>query len=66
MSDIERKILSLPFRYGRLGILDPTENSAQEYSASKLLSEQLSELIFNQEMDVTKLDKEREKIAKKA
>ena len=65
ISESERKILSLPFRYGGLGILDPTETAEFEYNASKLLSEQLTELIFNQEMDITKIDKDREKLVQK-
>ena len=58
VSTIERSIIALPYRYGGLGIQDPTEVSNTEYQRSKQITEQLTEMIIRQDMDVTKLDNE--------
>ena len=51
VSDIERKILSLPVRFGGLGIANPSENTEREYEASQMVTKYLSELILKQEQD---------------
>ena len=56
VSDTERMIISLPVRYGGLGIANPTENGAREYQASVTVTENLTELIYNQECDLTNYD----------
>ena len=53
VSDIERQILSLPVRYGGLGIADPTETADREYEASRRITEDLSNLILRQEQDLS-------------
>ena len=51
VSDIERSIVSLPVRFGGLGIADPSENSEREFEASLAVTSSLSELILQQEQD---------------
>jgi hypothetical protein len=46
ISDIERKILALPVRFGGIGVLNPVETSETEYEASKKTTENLKELIL--------------------
>ena len=53
VSDIERRIISLPVRYGGLGIADPTETCDREYEASFNITEDLSSLILMQEQDLS-------------
>ncbi len=57
VSDIERKILSLPIRFGGLGIADPVENSNREYNASKAVTASLSNLIQQQIQDLALYDR---------
>ena len=61
ISDTEREILSLPLRYGGLGILKPTERAPIEYETSKLISSSLAECIYNQDMNIENVDKAEEK-----
>ena len=58
MSDIERQILSLPVRFGGLGLANPTETAHREYEASCIITEDLVHLILNQEQDLSLLDTE--------
>ena len=57
VSDIERRILALPVRYGGLGIANPT-NSSMEYSASTAITHNLTQIIYNQESDFSNYDNE--------
>ena len=50
-------MLALPLRYGGLGIQNPEKTSVREYIASKKITKQLTELIVNQDQDLSKLDK---------
>ena len=58
VSDIERRIISLPVRYGGLGIADPTITAHREYEASCLITEDLVNLISHQEQDLSLLNTE--------
>ena len=58
VSDIERQILSLPVRFGGLGLANPTETAHREYEASCIITEDLVHLILNQEQDLSLLDTE--------
>ena len=60
ISDIERKILSLPVRFGGLGVANPVETSQREYQASKALTEDLAELLYRQEEDLSLFDMEKQ------
>ena len=56
VSDLERKMLSLPVRMGGMGILNPAETANREYSASIAITGKLKELIINQEMTLKEYD----------
>ena len=58
ISDIERKIFALLYRYGGMGILNPVETSEREYATSVDITDGLTELIFRQEMNLGLLDRE--------
>ena len=57
VNGLERDMLALPLRYGGLGIQNPTKTADREYQASKRITSQLTELIFNQDQDLSKLDR---------
>ena len=58
VSDLERKIISLPVRYGGLGIANPVENADREYLASLQITRNLSNMIIDQQQDITAYDHE--------
>ena len=57
VNTLERDMLALPLRHGGLGIQNPTKTSDREYEASKKITKQLTELILNQDQDLSKVDK---------
>ena len=59
-------MLALPYRYGGLGITNPCEVASFEYSASKRISQPLTELILHQNMDSSQLSNELVKATKKS
>ena len=48
-NDLERKLFTLPVKYGGLGIYDPTERCRIEYENSKLVTLEMVEKVKNQE-----------------
>ena len=64
VSELDRKIMALPYRYGGLGIQNPTQTADREYRSSFAITSGLTELICQQEMDVTLFDKEEMKRTK--
>ena len=58
VSDHERKLLSLPVRLGGLGIAIPTETADREYEASCTITEDLSNLILQQERNLYHYNKD--------
>ena len=58
VSDIERQMLALPLRFGGIGIQNPVLTSDREYTASVLVTKQLTDLIYLQDTSVDKLDVE--------
>ena len=66
LSDVERRIVALPYRYGGLGICDPTASSEEEYQASKKITAQLTQLIYQQNTDTSEFDHNAMKEIKKA
>ena len=48
-NDVERKLLALPARLGRLGLVNPTSLSSLEYQASVKVTSPLCELILHSE-----------------
>ena len=61
VSDLERHILSLPVRHGGLGISNPVLSCEREYSASKMITSSLSDLIYKQETDLGLFDTDAQK-----
>ena len=61
VSDLERRMIALPYRYGGLGIKDPSKTADREYQTSKKVTSCLTKLIRNQENDVLKLDEDKVK-----
>ncbi len=59
VSDIERRILALPFRYGGLGIRNPVKTADEEFHASTVITQQLTEMLLAQNQDVRQIDKEK-------
>ena len=58
MSDVERRILALPVRYGGLGIANPVLTADRKYNVSVDLTENLTNIIYNQERSLDNYDKE--------
>ncbi len=56
ISDIERRLLSLPLRYGGMGIANPMVTCDREYEASISITESLKSLIINQQNSLDELD----------
>ncbi len=56
ISDLERDIISLPVRYGGLGIADASKTADREYSASRKITENLTKLIKKQEHSLEHYD----------
>ena len=56
LSDIQRRIVALPYRMGGLGIKNPVLTADNEYNASRQITADLSRMICEQEMDLTRLD----------
>ncbi len=56
ISDIERRLLALPLRYGGMGIANPMITCDREYEASISITESLKNLIINQQNTLDELD----------
>merc|ERR1712121_557990 len=65
VTEDQRRILSLPYRYGGLGIRNPVKTADREYTSSLGVTESLTNLICQQNPDITKLDREKQKEKKK-
>ena len=68
VSDLERHIFALPYRYGGMGILNPVQTARIEYESSCEITAALTALIYEQDLDLTHLDTdemERRKVAVK-
>ena len=59
ISHVERKIFALPVRMGGMNILNPVETADTEYESSRYITENLAQVIGNQETDLrrNKIDK---------
>ena len=51
INDIERVVFSLPVRFGGMNIKNPVETADQEFKASEHITENLTQIIRNQERD---------------
>ena len=56
VSPLEREIIALPVRFGGLGIQHPSRTAQYEYDASVKVTEQLTELIYQQDKTLSSLD----------
>ena len=50
MNDMERELSELPAKYGGLGIIHPSKVSNSEYHNSRILTQEGSQLIKNQDL----------------
>ncbi len=58
VTDLERSMIALPLRFGGLGIQDPVKISDKEYKASKSITEELTNMIVDQNKDLSMLNLE--------
>ena len=58
VSEIERRILALPVRFGGIGILNPVESAQIEYETSVKITANLKNIIFNQEKTLDNYNEE--------
>jgi hypothetical protein len=58
VSNNERDMIALPVRYGGLGLQNPCIIALREYKASLSITEELRNLIYTQDSDITKLNHE--------
>ena len=66
LSDVERKIISLPYRYGGLSIDNPVASSDVEYTCSKIISSKLVECIQSQNLDSIPSEQEKKRAKQEA
>ena len=65
VSDIERKLISLPYKYGGLGIRNPVETCKDQFDQSLAITSELTQMICQQDLDLSKLNKSAIKEKKK-
>ena len=58
VSEVQRRLLALPYRYGGLGIRNPVSTADFEYAASVKITQPLTNLIYNQDCDLSNLDED--------
>ena len=59
VSDIERRILALPVRFGGIGLLNPVETSDIEFETSVKITSSLKRMIVNQDTSLENYDENR-------
>ena len=64
VSPIERRILAMPYRFGGMGIRDPSKTADIVYQTSCEVTKQLTDMIVNQDRDLSTLDRDMIKQAK--
>ena len=64
ISDTERRIFALPYRYGGLAIRNPITTADEEFQASSMITAELTKAIINQEDDISSLDNKAVQLAK--
>ena len=58
VSDVERRMLALPVRFGGIGILNPTETADMAFDISVRITSELKGIIYNQEANLDNLNDE--------
>ena len=56
ISDTERRVLALPYRYGGLALRNPVTTADEEFQASSMITAELTNAIVNQEDDVSSIN----------
>lgn len=56
VSDIERRILALPIRYGGINLRNPVNTAISEFTNSLSVSESLTNIIYKQDADLSNYD----------
>ena len=64
ITDLERRLLALPYRYGGLGIRNPVNTADLAYKSSAKISKELADLILSQEVNLSLLNNDLVKEAK--
>ena len=64
ISDTERRIFALPYRYGGLAIRNPVIMSEEEYGASKTITAELTKSIVNQQIEISSINEVAVQLAK--
>ena len=64
VSDTERRIFGLPYRFGGLAIRNPVLTADEEYQASSSITSELTRLIINQIDDVQSVNEIAVRVAK--
>ena len=59
VSNIEREILALPVRFGGIGLMSPVETADIEFETSVRITNNLTNIIVNQERTLENLDEDR-------
>ena len=57
VSDIERKLIGLPYKYKGLGIRNPVETCKDQFDQSLVITSKLTQMICRQDLDLSKLNK---------
>jgi hypothetical protein len=65
VSDLERRLLALPYRHGGLGVRNPVNTADTEYRSSVEVTAELTNLICRQVTDLRMLDADRVKEKKR-
>ena len=60
VSDIEREVMSLPVRFGGLGIANPMITCMREYQSSVTITEDLTDLLYRQQKNLSLFDANRQ------
>jgi hypothetical protein len=64
ISDLERRMFALPYRFGRLAIRNPIITVEEEYAASRIITEELTKAIVNEQEDISSIESSVVELAK--
>ena len=55
--DVDRKIITLPYRYGGPVIRNPVKTCKDQYDQSVMITSELTRMICDQDMDFSRLNR---------